>query len=100
MNGDRGLHLERFGDMHGVAGRDSGALPPIDVFGAGYTVPREERRVAESSHDPRMKRCHETTQRRQIHVVVVIVTQQHEVDRREILEPNARWPMPLRAVPG
>ena len=62
------------------AGRDLRGLPPVEVPAARDAVPGEVRRVAEAGEDGRMKRGVEAPQRRQVHVVVVVVAHEHGVD--------------------
>ena len=76
--------------------REGNGLPPVDVLRARNAVALEKPRVAESRDDARMKRRHQPTERRQIHVIVVVVAQQHDIDRRQVLEPDSRW----RMAPG
>jgi hypothetical protein len=55
-------------------------------------VPPQQRRVTERRDD----RSIDLSQRRDVHVVVMVMTDEHEIDRRQIVEANPRRPMPPR----
>lgn len=84
-------------DTH--AWRERGGLPPIDVLRAGDTLAPKKRGVAETRDDSRMERRDEPPKRRHVHVVVMVVAQEYNIDRRKVLELYAWRPMTLRAVP-
>jgi hypothetical protein len=74
-------------------------LPPVEVSRSGHPLPLEERRVPEADEHGRRTRGGEPSQRRDVHVVVVVVADEHRVERRQILEPDARRTMPPRPDP-
>ena len=79
---------------------DRERLPPVDLLGARDAVVGEVPRVAETGDDSRMEPRDEAPQRPQVHVVVVIVADHDEIDRRQVLEADPRRSMPLRPDPG
>ena len=61
---------------------------------------RTRRSIAERCHDHWIEPLREPSQRRQIAVIVVVVTEQHRRDRRQVVEPHARLPDSPRSSPG
>ena len=66
---------------------------------ARRTIPcaPRRRRVAEARVDRGLPRRLEPRERRQVHVVVVVVADEHDVDRRQVVEAQARRPAATRA---
>ena len=65
-------------------------LPPIELLDPADAGRPDERAISQRRHHERIEALREHAERPQIAVVVVIVTQQHHRDRRQIVEPHGR----------
>ncbi len=78
---------------------DGAALPPVQLDGARHTRPCEAPRIAERGHDERSPARLEGAQRGQVHVVIMIVAEQHGVHPRQSIERDSRRPRAARTSP-
>ena len=61
-------------------------ISPVELVDALDAVLREQRAVAETDHEPGIVAFGEFGQRRDVHVVVVVVTNENQIDRWELVE--------------
>ena len=87
-------------DDHLDAGRGPATRPPQSRATARAPAAAQDRVVAEAGDDQRPVALPEAAQRRQVHMVVMIVADEDEVDPRQILEAHARRADPARADEG
>lgn len=83
----------------GVPGHRS-ALPPVELVHLGESGCFDPAAVAEPGHDRWLVGIRQSPQCRQIHVVVVVVAEQNEVDGGQIVEAQPGWAVALRAGEG
>src|SRR5205807_8747056 len=77
--------------------RGARALPPVELLDITDARRLQQPAVAKRGHEPRMKPSLQRSQGREIAVVVMIVTEQHERDGGQIVEAHARRPHAARA---
>src|SRR5207245_4992967 len=65
-------------------------LPPIELFDAADASRSRESSVPQRCHDSRIEMFGELSDRAQIAVIVMVVTEQHDRDGRQLLEPYRR----------
>src|SRR6185503_1930801 len=71
-------------------------VPPIQFDHFGKAPPPQESFVAQRRHDQGVELTPQPRQRREVHVVVVIVADEHRVDARELLKWESRRPHAAR----
>ena len=86
-------------DIDADAGPERKRLAPVESP-RSYTRPAQDRVVAQAGDDDRPVALPQPLQRRQVHMVVMIVADEDEVDLGQILEADARRPHPLWADEG
>ncbi len=84
-------------EMHSQPGQHLAILPPVQLDGAADAFTREISAVAEARNDRRSPARLEPPEAREIHMVVVIVAQENQMNGRQIVEGNAGIANPLGA---
>ena len=85
-------------DIHLDAGLDADAVAPVAGKG-GDAAPRHQGGIAERRDNHRTVPSPQPLKRVQIEMVIMIVADQHDVDFRQILKPDARCTHPLGTGP-
>src|SRR5712692_9701990 len=85
-------HLERIVELN--------LVPPIELTQILETKGADSPRVAGGSEDGRRKALPELCQRRDIHMVIVIVAEQDDIDLRQVFERHARLAHSLGTDPA
>ena len=67
-------------------------LPPIEFLDATDAGRSHERSVPERRHHQRIESIREHAERPQIAVIVMVVAEQHDRDRRQVVEQHGRLP--------
>lgn len=80
--------------------RETDRLPPVALLHCGDARAANEIEIAQRYNRARDALFRETTQRRKIQVVIMVVGDQHDVNRRQLLKANARVLTPPGAGPG
>lgn len=75
------------------------AIPPIHLHDLLDPQTAQPSSISQSRVERRAMRLPQLAQRREVHVVVVIVTQQHAIDPWQLLESDSRRSHPLRSSP-
>ena len=88
--------------LHGQVGgrgpvRQWSLLPPVQLHRSGHSFPPQVGAVSQSGDD---RHGVQAAQGRQIHVVIVIVAEQHRINRRQPFERDCRSADPLRPGEG
>jgi len=84
---------------HRDALANDGRSPPVEFLKNRDAATLQERTVAEWRDELEAVIAREALERGEVAVVVVVVAQQDDVDRRQVFEANAWRPDALRAEP-
>src|SRR5919197_3747297 len=85
-------HAELVGSLRG--------LPPIEFRNVADSAGVKQRTIPEAGYEARPVLGAQPGERLDVQMVVMVMADEHEIDRRQVFEPQSGRSMPLRAGPG